>query len=356
MLRAIWNSLLGTQGPSTPSRRLAAQLNVEALEDRAVPAGMLNLATHGAFGAVGAGLFQQWDGRPTGTGTLNSFVRIQKGPGQFAVNQGLNTNARPLQFDENKSAQYTHALRLDEVPVVILGGVRYRQFALDINQKSSQPLLSLDALQIFAGGAGNLTGYDPAAKTLPGATSVYDMDAGEDNWVLLDYSLNSGSGSGDMLLYIPDQLFAQAGGQFVYLYSRFGEHFAVGAGFQEWGLTTGGASGTISGTKFNDRNGDGNRDADEEGLKDWVIFIDANANGTLDDGETYAVTDENGNYSFDNLATGLGTYSTYLIREVQQVGWVHTTDDPIAIILTTPGQVVTDVDFGNRRVDEVFPE
>ena len=49
---------------------------------------------------------------------------------------------------------------------------------------------------------------------------------------MLDYSLAHGSGSGDMAVYIRDDLFH--GLDYVYLYSRFGDHDAVSAGFEEW--------------------------------------------------------------------------------------------------------------------------
>src|SRR5438552_596250 len=72
-----------------------------------------------------------------------------------------------------------------------------------------------------------LKGYDPATKTLAGLSAVYDMDAGGDHWVKLDYRLNAGSGAGDMLLYVPDVQFGSNGGaQYVYLYSQFGQNYA----------------------------------------------------------------------------------------------------------------------------------
>ncbi|MHC4329244.1 MAG: hypothetical protein ACYSWW_14110, partial [Planctomycetota bacterium] len=86
--------------------------------------------------------------------------------------------------------------------------------------------------EIYLADAGNLTGYPGGLGTL-----IYDMDAGDDEWILLDYKLNHGSGSGDMLAYIPDSLFV--GGDYVYLYSRFGENHASNAGFEEWAIRIG---------------------------------------------------------------------------------------------------------------------
>src|SRR5262249_4334757 len=43
--------------------------------------------------------------------------------------------------------------------------------------------------------------------------------------------------------------------------------------------------GTVTGTKFNDLDGDGVRDPGEPGLQGWTIYVDLNNNGTLDGGE-----------------------------------------------------------------------
>ena len=49
-----------------------------------------------------------------------------------------------------------------------------------------------------------------------------------DNWVALDYSLNTGSGSGDMFLYVLDSVFdPYDGGDVVTLYSLFGQQGVV---------------------------------------------------------------------------------------------------------------------------------
>ena len=59
-----------------------------------------------------------------------------------------------------------------------------------------------------------LDSYNTVNKKLNGLTAIYDLDAGGDNWIKLDYSLNSGSGSGDMVAYIPNSLFTGAGSQY----------------------------------------------------------------------------------------------------------------------------------------------
>ncbi|MGD1920052.1 MAG: S8 family serine peptidase [Pleurocapsa sp.] len=69
--------------------------------------------------------------------------------------------------------------------------------------------------------------------------------------------------------------------------------------------------GTISGTKWDDLNGDGVRDENEPGLAGWTIYLDDNQNGHLDEGETFVITDSEGNYLFEVEAS-----DTYVVAEV----------------------------------------
>ena len=154
--------------------------------------------------------------------------------------QGYNTSDRPFQFDQKEPINYTHDLLLSAVPVKTINGVEYRQFFLDINETKSDKnrLLSLDELRIYLSPTGMLDSYNTVDKKLNGLTAIYDLDSGGDNWIKLDYGLNSGSGEGDMVAYIPNSLFTGAGSQYLYLYSRFGDHISANAdsdaGFEEW--------------------------------------------------------------------------------------------------------------------------
>lgn len=190
---------------------------------------VLDLTASGSSGYIGDAFFEQVDPQSTGTGVIDPFVRLST---KQDVSQGYNTDARPLEFDENNSPQFTRSLLLADVPTVYKNGTGYRTFLLDINQKATDEgrYLSLDAMQIFLAGSGDQTGY-PALGTL-----IYDLDTDGDNWIWLDYMLNRGSGSGDMLAYVPDSLFNETYGPYVYLYSRFGEHYANNDGFEEWAV------------------------------------------------------------------------------------------------------------------------
>src|SRR5438128_2390144 len=137
-----------SHSPRRSSRKPAAlqrRLCMESLESRDTPSTVLvDLTTHGSSGSAGDGWFCQADPRPTGSGLIHSFVRIEGAAAHSPVQQGYNTDARPLQLNENSSPTFTRSLRLSDVPQVTSGGVTYREFLLDINQNGSQPLLSLD--------------------------------------------------------------------------------------------------------------------------------------------------------------------------------------------------------------------
>ena len=222
-------------------------LNLDCLEGRDVPSATLDLTTAGSHGEVNGAQFAQVASQPTGTGAINSFVRVQA-LGNRTVEEGYNTSARPLAYDENSSPQFTRALRVADTPVYTdpVTGARYREFLLDINQKASAPLLSLDALKVFVAANESLSGKLDAGGNLPGAELRYDLDAGGDAWIALNARLNSGSGAGDMMLRVPEAQLA--GGEFLYLYSKFGAvggAYAASGGFEEWAVV-GQPGGAIS--------------------------------------------------------------------------------------------------------------
>lgn len=204
------------------SQATAATLN---LTDPSLQSGTLNGA-----------LFQEIASNdPAGTGVLQSFVRLQS-PGNSTVEEGYNTDARPLQFNENNSPQFTRSLKLSDVPIFTVGGVEYRQFLLDINEPNATrreqdlPLIDLESLQIFLGNAGNLVNY----PTFNGnAVKVFDLDTNTVNNTVKLRDTNAGSGRADLLVYIPNSLFSVSKNEYVYLYSKF---TGAEGGFEEWAV------------------------------------------------------------------------------------------------------------------------
>src|SRR4051812_9726612 len=136
-----------------------ARLKLEALEERALMSAnpTLDLTTRGSSGWIGDAQFVQTDAQPTGTGNINSFVRVQAN----GVEQGYNTSARPLQYNENSSPQFTRSLKLSEVPQVTINGKVSLEFLLDVNQTAANPMLSLDDLRVYVGDNPAASGYDP---------------------------------------------------------------------------------------------------------------------------------------------------------------------------------------------------
>lgn len=107
----------------------------------------------------------------------------------------------------------------------------------------------------------------------------------------------------------------------------------------------------IRGTKFEDANEDGQRNADEPGLEGWTIYIDQNNNSERDPGERFTTTDADGNYALTGLDPG-----TFIVREELEPRWTQTApnDGHYSLDLTV-GEVFTRADFANTRVDSDLP-
>jgi hypothetical protein len=185
---------------------------------------MIDLTTAGASGTVNGAIFRQINpDTAAGSGVFDSFVRIQN----KGIEHGYNTDGI-VEYD-TKVGSWTRSLLLSSVPIVIIDSISYREFCLDINQNGNV-LLSLDELKIHLAGACNLTGYPTGFGPV-----VYDLDGGEDSWVKMDYTLNAGSGKGDIVVLVPTSVFSGSG-QYVYLYSKLGVNLIADDGFEEWGV------------------------------------------------------------------------------------------------------------------------
>lgn len=189
-----------------------------------------DLTGSGSSCSINGATFQQMSEQPTGS-AQSAFVRIGANTDMI---QGYNTSFRPVQFNEHTDLVHTHDLLVSNVPTTTIDGTSFLQFGLDVNQTGSNPLLSLDKVQVFGSTTGMRTGY-PSLGTL-----VYDL--GASNWINLNASLNSGSGSGDMWFYLPSSLLS--GYQYVYLYSQFGLNNANNGGFEEWFVLNNAGNGT----------------------------------------------------------------------------------------------------------------
>ncbi len=238
----------------------------------ALPAGATltcDLRTAGSSCTIAGAIYRDVTTSPTGSGVIDPFVRISSASNPVVA--GYNTSFRPLNADNfesqvNSSPTFTRDLLLTSVPIVTIGGVQYREFLLDINQQNANPLLSLDGVKIFLSNTASAQATTDPAATGGGAglgTLIYSLDgATNDNGVLLNYSLNSGSGQGDMFLDVPNSLFL-AGFTNVYFWSQFGGETSGLAGnpcgsgacvnndgFEEWAVQTPGPAVPEPATMF----------------------------------------------------------------------------------------------------------
>lgn len=222
----------------------------------AASATILDLTTAGDDGWIGDAYFLQSDPFSTGTGVIDSFVQIgdarqsndDSGVPHADIVHAYNTRVNKT-LDNGASNQFNHELLLGRIPIEEIDEDPYLEFLLDINQNNglTEPshFLSLDEIQIFVSSEPNQSTEDfdeDGILELEDAELVYWMDEEEDSWIKLNYALNTGSGSGDMFAYIPEELFEDyledEEDQYVYLYSRFGENFTNNDGFEEWAIRT----------------------------------------------------------------------------------------------------------------------
>jgi hypothetical protein len=184
-------------------------------------------------------LWTTTDSQSTGTGVIDSFVRLSDNADAVS---GMNTDVRPLPQDENSSPVFTHDILEGTVPIVTIAGVQYYEFLLDINQTNEDPFITLKDLDVCWSPNGDQTIL--AASTncaVAGTNTNVNFYSGLNgvNEVQLDYSDNSGSGSGDLFVYIPVPAGGIADGNYIYLYSQFGPTpNNNNDGFEEWAVRT----------------------------------------------------------------------------------------------------------------------
>ena len=195
--------------------------------------------------------FYRSDLQPTGTGVIKPFLTIQEKGMEHGYNSD-STNTSLLLDDHRAPSQWVRSVKIDDIAAVPLAGHSglYAQFFLDLNESNSDDhLLSMDKFQLFSTTDPNLTGYhetsiltgQPGDGFTSAETTLYDMDKLSDWTVQLNYSLNHGSGSGDMKVYIPYSVIQSQLGQnkYLVLYTSFGKPYASSAGFEEWSVLTG---------------------------------------------------------------------------------------------------------------------
>src|SRR5262245_24046246 len=210
------------QSPKGSSRALARRrlnwlLEEGQLENRQLLATLIDL-TFANTQTVGGAIFST-DVTTVGAGT-GLIDHIDKINTNNPHEQRYNTDFNQVVLDNaaKGGSNFVHAVRITDLPVEVRGGVGYYRFELDINEPNTAngKYLSLDAVQVWQAGVGNLGNYAPGATpdqgtgafpAATGATLRYNLDTGGDKYVGLNGNLQSGSGNTvDMSLLVPVSL------------------------------------------------------------------------------------------------------------------------------------------------------
>ena len=108
------------------------------------------------------------------------------------------------------------------------------------------------------------------------------------------------------------------------------------------------APGSIAGDVWDDKNGNGVREAADTGMVGWSVYIDANSNGSYDTGEVQTTTGATGSYLFNSVSPGSVT-----IRVIPQAGWTPTAPITNSRTITLRGsQNLTGILFGQYQRQE----
>ncbi|MFC1982624.1 hypothetical protein ACFLV5_02415, partial [Chloroflexota bacterium] len=301
-----------------------------------VLAAVYDLTTSGASATINGARFEAYSPAvAAGTGTFPSFLKLSD---NTPVVEGYNSDYKNNEKEFDEVPAHTEHVILAEVAATFkdFGEVGdpqlYREFQLDVDQVSGDPdgKITLDELEIW------VTDNEPSTVptyyyadfpnyAISGATLVWELDDGADNWVIVNGNLSAGSGKKDVYVWIPNSVFDVPNNTYLIFYSRFGgdSTFPNNDGPEEW--SRGLYYATKSGTKFNDLNMNGVNDG-EPGLPGWTIFVDYDDDDVLDFGEPYDITDANGDYEITGIApnTPPTTPETWKVKEESQAGWIQT--------------------------------
>jgi hypothetical protein len=174
-----------------------------------------------------------------GTGTFNSFVRIQGNEKKTPYQRGYNTDGKP-EFD-TKSGIWTHSILLSEIPTIKVGGNLYWEFFADINESDNKPKITLDDFELWLTDDPELDVYATFGTY---AVNIYDYDDLNTDYILIN-DVNQGSGRGDLRYLVPQDGFDPgdcnygnpACDTYLILYSRWGGKggdYLFDGGFEEW--------------------------------------------------------------------------------------------------------------------------
>lgn len=302
---------------------------------------VLDLTTAGAEASANGALVRQSAALPTQGDQFDTFLRLRN----QGTEAGYNTNHRPLRMDQKGGRAVTHALNLADVPTVVVDGVAYREFVLDVRQQARHPFISLRELRLYTSDNPRLHGYNGDDHTLGGRSAVFDLDAGGNVTVRLNANLNAGAAKGDAVVLVPADLFGDD--KYVFLFSRFS---GANGQAEEWGVrhsTPAGETGSLGGSVFVDMNANGTREPEgttqdpvPEPTLAGVSIVLTYTNAAGETVTQTTTTDANGNYVFTGLAAG-----TYYVVVVPPEGYRPGPANEYTVTVTAGGRL-PGFDFG----------
>ncbi len=184
---------------------------------------------------VNGAIFQTNDQHPTGTGVYNPFLTIQN----KGWEQGYNSSTGA--FDTTREPQWNHEIQFSDLQATTINGVQYFGFSVDINEPNgAKSEISLDALRVYTSSTLQTSTSTDSNGFFNGSLGTLRYDLGANSIIYND--TDSGSGEGDINIYIPVSSFLNAGVQgddYIYMYQRWGNTDSTEGGFEETALIRG---------------------------------------------------------------------------------------------------------------------
>jgi hypothetical protein len=122
------------------------------------------------------------------------------------------------------------------------------EFSLDINQTNASPLLDLWRLNLYNCGTADYTALSSGCSLFLNVfgTANDSVNSTWANAITFDYRLHSGSGAGDILVFVP---YVGVTGPFIALFDGWGTATnGDNDGFQEWAVIAGTVPGGSGGS------------------------------------------------------------------------------------------------------------
>ncbi len=193
---------------------------------------VLDLGSSGS-GTINGALFQTNNDHPTGTGVYDPFLTVQNTPWEQGYNSSIGN------FDTKREPQWNHEIKFSDLQVTTINGLQYFGFSVDINEPGgNKSTISLDGLSVWTSASLQSSTSTDANGFFNGSLGTLRYNLGPNQVLYNDQ--NTGSGGGDINIYVPVSAFAGANpNDFVYLYQRWGNSDLSQGGFEETALIRG---------------------------------------------------------------------------------------------------------------------